>query len=339
MSEMKVSDDTAGRYVHLRAFERLRAICGEIRKGSYPSLARLARVTDVNARTVQRTIRELRAELDAPIAFDRQRKGFYFTDPAWKIPALTLTEGELVAFFAAEQFIRRLGSESVARQARDAVRGLAALLPNEVVVNLAEVAEAMEVLQDPGLEASPEHLRQLVSATRERRTLNMHYRAPHRPPTIRDVDPLKLVMEFGDWYVITHDHKSGEIRDFNVGRVLHLYETGRTFDPPDGFDVERHLRSGFGMFRGGAAVKVVVEFDAYQAVYIRERRYHATQRNEELDGDRLRVQFDVTEAALGQVARWVMSYGSHARATAPDALRRQIGDEARRMAAMYENDS
>jgi predicted DNA-binding transcriptional regulator YafY len=91
------------------------------------------------------------------------------------------------------------------------------------------------------------------------------------------------------------------------------------------------------MFRGGKEVVVEVEFDSYQARYARERSFHPTQSREELDGGRLRLKFETSEAALEQVARWLMQYGEHAVAVGPAELREMMRERLHRAAELYKS--
>ena len=323
--------------VHLHAYERLQGICVEIQRGRYPKKADLARIVERHPRTVQRDLDALVTRFDAPLGFDREKNGFYFTDPAWRFPEISLSEGELIGFFTAERILRRLGATSEVRLARGALRRLAALLPREVVLDVGALEEAITFAPEPVLDASPATLRQLASAATHRRTLHIHYYSQRRAAhTERDVDVLLLHNHLGEWYAVCRDHESGEIRDFHAGRVTGIVSTGRDFSPPAEWDAQAYLRRGFGMFRGGQEVLVEVEFDRQQAPYARERAFHPTQRRKELRDGRLRVTFQTTEAALAQVARWLMQYGEHARALQPPALRQLMRDHLTRAAALYD---
>jgi predicted DNA-binding transcriptional regulator YafY len=297
----------------------------------------LARIVERHPRTIQRDLEALVNRFDAPLAFDREENGFYFTDPAWQFPQITLTEGELISFFAAERILRRLGATSEVQLARSALHRLSALLPSEVVVDVSALEEAITFAPEPVLDTSPAVLRQLASAATHRRTLHVHYYSQHRAArTERDVDVLLLHNHLGEWYAVCHDHETGEVRDFHAGRITGISDTSRTFTPPEGFDADEYLRRGFGMFRGGKEVLVEVEFDKYQARYARERAFHPTQRRKELPDGRLRVSFETTEAALEQVARWLLQYGEHARALRPTALCSMMRERLRRAAALYD---
>ncbi len=47
--------------------------------------------------------------------------------------------------------------------------------------------------------------------------------------------------------------------------------------------------------------------------------------------------FETTEAALEQVARWLMQYGEHARALRPAALREMMRQRLMSAAALYQD--
>jgi predicted DNA-binding transcriptional regulator YafY len=326
--------------VHLHAYERLSRLCAEIQRGHYPTKAQLAHVVERSPRTIQNDLRALVNDFDAPLAFDPVKNGWHFIDAAWRLPSIALTQGELIGFFAAERMLRRLGASSEVQRARSALRRLAALLPEEVVVDLAALEDAISFAPEPVLDVSPEVLSRLATAARHRQTLHIHYYSQYRAEyTERDVDVLLLHNALGEWYAICHDHYRQAIRDFHAGRMLRLSETGRTFTPPADWDSEAYLRRGFGMFRGGQDVVVEVEFSAEQARYARERTFHPTQQRQELSDGRLRLTFETTEAALEQVARWLMHYGPQARALRPLALRELLREQLRQAATLYDQDA
>jgi predicted DNA-binding transcriptional regulator YafY len=326
--------------VHLHAYERLSRLCAEIQQGRYPTKKTLAALVERSARTVQNDLRALRNDFGAPLEFDPGKNGFYFADPAWRFPSIALTQGELIGFFAAERMLRRLDATSEVQLARSALRRLAALLPQEVVVDLGALEEAVSFAPEPVLDTSPEVLRQLASAAMHRQTLHLHYYSQYRAEASeRDVDVLLLHNALGEWYAIGYDHHRQAMRDFHAGRILRLSNTRRTFTPPADWDPQAYLRRGFGMFRGGQDVVVEVEFDATQARYARERTFHPTQHRQDLPDGRLRLTFETTEAALEQVARWLMQYGPQARALRPPALRTLLHERLRRAATMYDQDA
>lgn len=333
----KTVSTTPSSHTHLQAYARLQRLCAEIQSGRYPTKAALARAVERSTRTVQNDLRALRHDFSAPLAFDTARNGWYFTDSTWRLPALA--EGDLLSFFMAERLLQHLGATSPEVQlVRQAVQRLAQLLPQEVVVDLPALAEAISFAPEPVLDVAPARLQQLALAARQRRTVHIHYYAQYRAEyTERDVDVLLLHNVLGEWYAIGYDHYRQDIRDFHVGRVQNLEVTSRVFTPPPTWDQQAYLRRGFGMFRGGQDVLVEVVFDAVEARYIRERTFHPTQQLQDRPDGGVRLTFETTEAALEQVARWLMQYGPHARALQPPALCTLLRQRLRQAATLYED--
>jgi len=334
---MKKKPDKQPQHIHRYAYTRLRLIVSELQRGHYPNKARLAQLIGRTPRTVHRDLVALRDDWGAPIKFDREQNGFHLTDPKWQVPDLRLTEGELISFFVAERVLRRLSDTTEVQLARTALAKLAAHLPEEVVVDVEALEAAIDFAPEPALDASPVFLRQLAAAASKRQTLHIHYFSQNRNQhTERDVNVLLLHNSLGEWYAVCEDLSDGKkVKDFHVGRITQLTQTRRPFQPPEDWNPQEYLKRGFGMFRGGKDVTVEIEFDAYQARYARERKFHTTQKNRELPEGRLRVTFETTEAALGQVARWLMQYGSHAEAIAPQELRQSIRQEINAMNQLY----
>ena len=76
-------------------FNRLVELDRHIRAGNYPNCLTFSVKWEVAQKTIQRDIEYLRDGLGAPIDYDRDRKGYYYTDTNWFLPALSVTEGDL----------------------------------------------------------------------------------------------------------------------------------------------------------------------------------------------------------------------------------------------------
>jgi predicted DNA-binding transcriptional regulator YafY len=326
----------AEKRVHQRALLRLHRLCGEIQRHRFPTKAMLAASLEMNPRTIQRDLAVLRNDYNAPLKFDQERKGFYFSDPKWKLPNLTLTEGELLSFFIAERMLRRLSEATEVQLVRGALTNLAALLPQEVSIDLTALEQAVSFAPEPAADVSPEILRQLTSAATHRETLHIEYFSPyHNERTERDVNVLLVHNWIGEWYAICWDTGKQAYRDFHAGRISNIARTRRHFEPPPDWNPQEYLKKGFGMFRGGKDVTVEIEFDAFQARYARERKFHETEKRKSLKDGRLRITFETTEAALEQVARWLLQYGEHVIALRPPKLREMMKERLQRTMKLY----
>jgi predicted DNA-binding transcriptional regulator YafY len=92
------------------------------------------------------------------------------------------------------------------------------------------------------------------------------------------------------------------------------------FVAPAGFRIAEILNGAFGIHVTGDAAphRVVIEFSAERAAYVRARVWHPTQTFEELADHRVRLAF--TCASLIPVVSWVLEWGPYARVIEPPAL-------------------
>lgn len=315
--------------VHARALSRILAIHREVSAGRYPTVRRLAEVLERSERTVKRDLRYMRDQLSAPLEFDRERGGWRYTELGWRPPPVRFGEGELLAFFTAEQVLRAAGRTPEAELLRAALAKLACHLPDSVTVNLHTLGEAISFEPLPYAAVEPNTLLALARAAAARRTVEFDYHSQHRDAhTRRRADVLLLHNFGGDWYAVAFDYLRKEVRDFHAGRMTRLAETASTFEPPAGWDADKYLRRGFHMTRGGRATTVEIVFDQYQARWMRERiPFHPDERREEVPGGGLRLSFPIGTGGLEAVARFCLAYAGHCRVERPASLRRLVREK------------
>lgn len=124
--------------------ERLLAMDAAIRGGSYPNVTTFMRRFEVSERTVRGDLAFMRERLNAPLEHDRERGGYYNTDPTWMIPTMSTTEGELLAFFLSVQLTRRYrGSTFGEPPLRSAVTNLSLRLPAKLLLDWTSLRSAI----------------------------------------------------------------------------------------------------------------------------------------------------------------------------------------------------
>jgi predicted DNA-binding transcriptional regulator YafY len=279
-----------------------------------------------NSRTIKRDLKTLREDFNAPLVYDRQRRGFRYADPGWQLPPARFSQGELLAFFTAHHVMQALGQKPEATLLRHALAKLAAFLPEQIAFNPNTISTVLTFQSASHVMVEPYALQALTRAAVEQRTMSIQYHSQHRNElTRRKIDVLCLHNFAGDWYAIAFDHKRQDIRDFHVGRIKDLRETEEFFTPPRDWNADTYLRRGFFMMRGGRATTVAIVFDPYQARWMRERRaFHPDERREDLPDGSMCLTFRVGSNGLDAVARFCLAYAGHCRAVRPAALRKLI---------------
>jgi predicted DNA-binding transcriptional regulator YafY len=312
--------------------ERILEIDRLIRAGRHPNADRIARRMEVSRRVVFKDRDFMIHRLGAPIVYDRAHAGWAYSDPTFALPALMVTEGELLAFFLSVEVARRyLGTpfEAPLRSAVEKVRGS---LRGPVTVSLDDLSRHFTLAAPAAAPADERVLLGLHQALRDRRRVAMRYfTASRRETSDRVVEPYHLVNQSGDWYLIAWDRKRRDFRYFHAGRIRSLKVLdSEPFARRKDFDPASWMRQAFQVQHGEATERVILRFDAEQAPYIRERVWHPTQQVADAPGGGADLSFETS--GLGGVLRWVLQYGSHVEVLAPKALRKDHAREVKAMA-------
>ena len=288
----------------------------------------------VTTRTVGHDLERLRA-LGADVAYDARAGTYRLGDDAATLPAPVLSRADFAALLVARHALDALGDGPDAALL-DAVAGrIAAHLPETVRVASGAFAGAVRYRSGPETER-PAVALPLHEAAVARRVVRLRYHAASTDAeTGRDVEPRGVVHRDGRWYVVGWCRLRADWRDFRLDRVraVDVLDEGAPERAYEGapFDLDRYLAGAFGMVRGAPAVHVHLRFSARQARWVREERWHPTQRLTPLDDGRLDLELDAT--GLDDLVRWVLSYGGEVRVLAPAALRDRVVAEARRIVA------
>jgi len=147
----------------------------------------------------------------------------------------------------------------------------------------------------------------------------------------RLVDPYHLANINGEWFLFAYDHLRKDIRTFVPARVKALRPTGFTFAKPRKFSLDRRLRGSFGVHSGQGDYKVVLQFNAKVADYVREKKWHESQKLRELSGGAVELAFALS--SLAEVERWVLGWGGDATVVGPPDLARAVRAAAEKILA------
>ena len=290
-----------------------------IASGGYPNATTLAGDMEVSTKSIQRDIEFMRDRMELPIDFDRARNGFRYTEEVSGFPTLQITEGELFALLVAEKALQQYRGTSFEKPLISAFKKMAESLPDEISLNVGDWDQAISFRTTAEPILNLEIFDALAKAATLRTQLKLCYRKPGRRETEdRVVDPYHLANINGEWFLFAHDHLRQDIRTFAPARIVSMAPTGRTFTRPHKFSLEKRLRDSFGVMAGPGRFDVVIRFNDLVADYIREKRWHASQKLIELkDGG---VELRLTLSSLVEIQRWILGWGGGAMVVQPPEL-------------------
>jgi predicted DNA-binding transcriptional regulator YafY len=159
----------------------------------------------------------------------------------------------------------------------------------------------------------------LAKATAKHQQLALTYRKPaSKQAEVRVVDPYHLANVNGEWFLFAYDHLRKDIRTFVPARIKKIEHSGQIFQMPAKFSLEKMLHNSFGIHSGQGDFNVAIRFSAAAADYIREKRWHPSQRIRELKDGGLELRMRLS--SLGEVERWILGWGGNAKVLQPPQL-------------------
>ena len=172
------------------------------------------------------------------------------------------------------------------------------------------------------------HLRDLITAARQRRRVEIDYASASRHRAERrSLDPYGIVHHAGSWYVVGHCHKRGDTRTFRIDRIAQVGLSDDRFEIPDDFDLEAYRRERL-YVPSADAVSVRVHLDPLAAARVGA---------DWPVGDLTRFDDGSAEIVIDcegyeWVTGWVLGFGSHARIVDPTEARRAMRERIERLA-------
>ena len=294
---------------------RLLFIDQAISEGRFPNSGKLAEEYEVSSKTIQRDLIYMRYQLNAPIEYSARHRGYYYTEPNYKLPAISIKESDLFAIYLAEKLMAQYEGTPIYNNLCSVFRKIEDSLPDRTLLDLEKGHDRFTVFPTSSTVIKPGIWEMVAEAIRLLCRIEVLYKTPGSEPTLRKIDPYHGVRFEGDWYVVAFCHLRKEIRTFSLARMISVKKLLDTFQIPATFDFHKLTGSHFGVHWSENEFNVKIRFNRAVAGYINERQWHPNQRIEENpDGS---VVLSLTVNHLLELKRWILSWGEMAQVIAP----------------------
>lgn len=288
----------------------------------------LAEQCGVDRRTIYRDLVALE-EVGVPVW---QHRGRYGIERETYLSTVQLNLNEAVALFFAARLLSHHSDEHNPHVV-SALQKLAASLPDTTVSNhIARVADLIRARA-----RRTEYIRVLETITRawaDRRCVDIRYRAMNGEITRRVIEPYLLEVARSEpaSYVIAYDRLRSALRTFKLERIEQAMILEEPYVIPETFDPYAHLASAWGVMNE-TEVEVRLRFTGEAARRVRESVWHHSQQIIDRTGDECEMILHI--GGVREIRSWILSWGGDVEVLAPAALREDICEHARRMAAIY----
>ncbi len=314
-------------------FRRLLEFDDLMRRRRPVTCASLAAKWETSTKTVQRFVDQLRNEFDAPVAFDRRKQSFVYSDPAYRLPWLPVEGKDLFAIGVAMKVLQIYEGTPAAADLRAVYDRLSEFMPPEICVRPSSLVERLWVHPQPLRTVDPRVWEAVATALREKTALDIAYRKLSEPERRRRVEPYSLVLAGVDWLLAARDPDDFQVKTFYLARIHEAANTRERFAVPKDFDPAKHFGESIGIYVGAAPFRFRVRIAKEAAAWAAEVRWHPGQKLKALSGGE--VELELPAGSLWEARRFVLSFGKNAVALSPTRLVEDLKGEIGAMAAAY----
>jgi proteasome accessory factor B len=309
--------------------ERFLALDKQIRGNEYPNCTTFAAEWEISAKTAQRDFEFLRDRMGAPLEYDALKRGYYYTEPTFMLPAVQMNEGELAALLMGSKALEQFQGTPMAEKLTAVFEKLSAFLPDNITVRPEELFSQFSFVSPPAMPISAKVWTVVVQALENHQWIEIQYRNWSGEKTSR-VAPVHLANLQGDWYLFVQYEGFDNFRQLALARIQSIKLLSKKIDIKGTFDPKKELSNTFSKFAGdNKAFLVTVQFHPEIAVSVQERQWHPEQKVKNLKGGGVEISFEAKGDI--EIKRWVMAYGRYAKVKSPKWLKDDIADEVRAM--------
>ncbi|MEM9715323.1 MAG: YafY family protein, partial [Pseudomonadota bacterium] len=202
----------------MRRADRLYRLVDLLRGGQLTTARRLAETLEVSERTIYRDIADLMA---SGVPIDGEAGVGYVMGPGFDVPPLMFDRKEVAALVAGARLIEAWGGAKMAQSASDAIRKIAAVVPDGIADEARSLAiQAFRPSDQPA--DAQDWIDELDTAIHTKTGLWMAYTDENQRRTERDIRPLGLVFWGKVWTLVAWCDLRGDFRLFRVDRITDL---------------------------------------------------------------------------------------------------------------------
>ena len=287
----------------------------------------LAGELEVSAKTIHRDLEFMRDRLELPLEYDAQQLAIS-TPGSQRLPHPADHRGRTLCPARRRKSAPAISRHQLRKTAPQRHSEDGPSLPDTVSLNLEDIEQTISFRTSAEPILNLEIFDALAKATAQRQQLRSPIANRVSPEPRRLIDPYHLANINGEWFLFAFDHLRGDIRTFVPARMREVKRNGKTFFRPRSFPWKSAARK-FRRHSAEGEYDVLIRFSSRVADYIREKKWHDSQRlSETRTGE---VELRMKLSSLQEVERWVLSWAGDAVALEPKELVDSVRRAAQRL--------
>ena len=304
----------------LNSYERILKIDHMIAAGRYPSAEELAIATDTSVPTINRDLRDLRNKFGAEgiLKYDRFKKGFYYTRPSFRIPAMLTSEKQIVAAQLMSNLLNLIKNTPVYKKAIEVFNSLSDNIDEDKNLNSKKLSNRILFLGMDPVNIDDEIWSKLEDALARNCYIKFDYLNYNRKFVVQ---PWQLIYSEGMWtlYAYNQNQEIKDIRFYNLPGIKNLELLKDTFELPEDFEYTKRAKGNFRRYIGKELLHCKIKITSEKTLnYIKTYKWTDDQKFTKQDDGSTIMTFSSNQDY--PILGWVLSHGMYVQPLEPEWL-------------------
>ena len=318
---------------------RLIMLASELKQNKYPntkSFAQKLRNLDIDenqnisctAKTIQRDLKTLKEEYDAPIEYDSERRGYYLLHHGWTFQCPVFEEQDMVAAILGAHLAGEIFPDPIKTDIRNSTDNM--LTENNPEFLDTATIDALIVASGLKVNIDSTIFRTVFEAWQTHKAVDIVYRSAIGVITERTIEPHVLVYQDSSWFIKARCLMRDELRTFAVHRIKEVEITKYHFELDD--EIIQQVRNGQ-LFDYHKIKNIQIHCEAKLSPYVVEKSLHSHQKIERhADGSFI---VTIPEATEYDIISWVLAQTGLATLIVPKTIKNKIAKIATEIAGKH----
>jgi predicted DNA-binding transcriptional regulator YafY len=292
----------------------------------------------ISLATLKRDLEYMKDRLNAPIAWDREKRGYRFTEDAavtkhYSLPGLWFNASEIHALLTMQHLLSTLQPGILAPHIQPLLARLQALLgEGDHCAN--EIGHWVRILGMAARNTNYQNFEIAGSALVNRKRLIIQYYNRSRDETTeREISPLRLVYYRDNWYLDAWCHLRNELRCFAVDAIRQAAMLEKPAKNVADKKLDEVLGSGYGIFSGKRTAWAKLKFTPERSRWVSAENWHPKQKSHFDKGGNYHLEIPYSDDR--ELVMDILKYGGDVEVLSPQTLRKRVADELRRAYGRY----
>ncbi len=316
------------------SYSRVLFIDEEISRGGYPSAPALAKKYEVSESTIKRDIAYMRDCLNCPIEYEPSKKGYYYSESVFKLPALFTTSDGVFSAVVALKLLSQYKNSPIYSSIKN--------IFDKFYTNIFGTKDKdklwfenrilfLPTVSTNNLDVGTWDI--LIKSMHKNRFIQFRYDSIYPKgyfPKIYTVAVYQIVSKNGIWYLVGRSMVSKRIALYSISRLRELRLLDDIYEMPDDYQYLNPESDFIGVYDYKEKITCKIKFFGKSRAYVGDRLWGEKQHIEEChDEEAIILTFDTGQIA--DTLRFVMSQGKNAIVLEPSELVQMWKDEVMAM--------